>query len=191
MCGNIKAQLRQDIKYMRKHMNPDIKKNSDEEIYNNLLTLDVFKKAELILAYMSTNIEINTDKIIEYCLNSSKTVALPRCIENNRMDFYYYNKKADLEKSAYGIYEPYPDKNNLLYSYENALCIVPGLAFDKKGYRLGYGGGYYDRFLSEHKNIITVGLCYQENIKDKLIRNEYDIHVNYIVTEKSMEVCNG
>ena len=64
--------------------------------------------------------------------------------------------------------------------------------YDKtNGYRLGYGGGYYDRFLCENNRLITVGLCYQNNLTDKLIINQYDMPVNYIITENSLEVCNG
>ncbi len=89
-------------------------------------------------------------------------------------------------------------KNDILYVdfskefIENPdLTVVPGLGFDRSKNRLGYGGGYYDRFLCENNRLITVGLCYQNNLTDKLIINQYDMPVNYIITENSLEVCNG
>ena len=79
--------------------------------------------------------------------------------------------------------EPYGTENDIVDLSENIICIVPGLTFDLNGYRLGYGGGYYDRFLCENNRLITVGLCYQNNLTDKLIINQYDMPVNYIITE--------
>lgn len=190
MVDEIKNQLRLKYKDMRKNMPHSIKQQYDQQIFNNLLKLQNFHQSDTILTYMSTEIEIDTYRIIEYSLNNKKKVALPKCTNNN-MNFYYYNKTKSLKKSKYGIWEPNGIEKDLAVLSEKTICIVPGLSFDLNGYRLGYGGGYYDRFLYKNDSLITVGLCYQNNVVDKLIINQYDIPVNYIITENSLEVCNG
>lgn len=191
MIDNIKNQLRLKYKDLRRTMTKSLKEQYDQQIFNNLLKCQVFQQADTILIYNSTKIEVDTHRIIDYCLENQKKVALPKCMNNHYMNFYYYDKTTALRESKYGILEPYGyDKDNVVLS-DKTICIVPGLSFDLEGYRLGYGGGYYDRFLSKHDRLITIGLCYQNNLADKLIINEYDKQVNYIITESSLEVCNG
>lgn len=188
-----KKQMRSDKKNARGSLDPKIKNQMDKMIFDNLLSIDKFKKAEFVLVYISTQIEVDTKEIIEYCLETDKKVAVPKCIENHKMDFYLYNTETPMEVSEYGISEPIADESCLVNNFDadNTVCIVPGLSYDKSGYRLGYGGGYYDRFLSEHQNITTIGLCYSSDFMDKLITDKYDIAVDYVVTEKFTEVCNG
>lgn len=188
-----KKQMRSDKKNARGSLDPKIKNQMDKMIFDNLLSIDKFKKAEFVLVYISTQIEVDTKEIIEYCLETDKKVAVPKCIENYKMDFYLYNAETPMEVSGYGISEPIADESCLVNNFDadNTVCIVPGLSYDKSGYRLGYGGGYYDRFLSEHQNITTIGLCYSSDFMDKLITDKYDIAVDYVVTEKFTEVCNG
>ena len=188
-----KKQMRSDKKNARGSLDPKIKNQMDKMIFDNLLSIDKFKKAEFVLVYISTQIEVDTKEIIEYCLETDKKVAVPKCIENHKMDFYLYNTETPMEVSGYGISEPIADESCLVNNFDadNTVCIVPGLSYDKSGYRLGYGGGYYDRFLSEHQNITTIGLCYSSDFMDKLITDKYDIAVDYVVTEKFTGVCNG
>ena len=190
MIDEIKNQLRLKYKDLRKGMQDSLKQQYDQQIFNNLLKFQDFQQADTVLTYMSTKMEIDTHQIIEYSLNNKKKIALPKCMNNN-MNFYYYDKTTLLRKSKNGILEPYGTENDIVDLSENIICIVPGLTFDLNGYRLGYGGGYYDRFLCENNILITVGLCYQNNLTDKLIINQYDMPVNYIITENSLEVCNG
>lgn len=191
MCVNTKKQLRLKIKQERKSLTIEEKNKYDNKIYENLLNFGILTKFELILVYFSTEIEVNTHKIINYCHENNIVVAIPRCEKNRNMKFYYFNENSILEKSRYGIYEPVPDKNKSVEKFNNALCIVPGLSFDKRGYRLGYGGGFYDTFIGNNSNITTVGICYSQNIVDKLPIDFYDKHVNYLITDKTAEVCNG
>lgn len=191
MCSDIKNQLRTKIKNERILMSESQKKQFDKEIADNLIKSNILKNRELVLIYMSTKIEVGTDKIIEYCLNNSIPVAIPRCTASRKMDFYLYNKNTILEKSKFGIFEPPENKQHIIKSYKNAVCIVPGLCFDKKGYRLGYGGGFYDTLLCENPYMTSVGICYSCHITEKLPVGKYDKKVNFIITEKNMEMCNG
>lgn len=191
MIDNIKNQLRIKHKNLRKAIPKSLKKQYDKQIFNNLLNCSCFTNADTVLTYISTDIEVDTHSIIRYCLINNIKIAVPKCINNHNINFYYYNNLTKLKKSNYGIYEPYGLENDLVTFSDNTVCIVPGLSFDLNGYRLGYGGGYYDRFLSKYDNLITIGLCYQDNISETLIINKFDKCVDYIVTENSLEVCNG
>lgn len=187
----IKNKLRIQIKTMRKNIDNNHKKLLDINIFKNILKCEAFNNAETVLVYNSTKIEAGTELIIKHCLENGKKTALPRCMKDRLMKFYYYGDNTILKKSAFGIMEPIEDEKNEVKSFENTVCILPGLAFDKEGYRLGYGGGFYDRFLSVHENIIPIGICYSDNIIDRLVRNEFDRRAAYVITEKSLEAYNG
>lgn len=191
MSEDVKNQLRTKIKKERTSILKSEKEQMDTKIAENLVDSGILAKTKLVLIYLSTEIEIGTDKIIEYCLNNSINVAVPRCTGLRKMDFYPFDKHTQLEKSKFGIYEPLENKKNVIKSFDNAVCIVPGLAFNKKGFRLGYGGGFYDTFIYENPNMKTIGICYKRYIYDNLPIGKYDKRVNYIVTEENMEVCNG
>lgn len=183
----VKNRLRSEIKAMRRGLDRETKAELDEGVFRNLLKNGEFLKARTVLVYKSTGIEVGTERIIEYCLENNIRTALPRCLENHAMNFYYYDGSTPLEKSAYGIYEPSEDAENEVRDFRGSVCIVPALAFDREGYRLGYGGGYYDRFLARHTEVLPIGICYSENIKERLVRNEFDRKAAYVVTEKNPE----
>ena len=103
------------------------------------------------------------------------------------MEFYLADSVNDLKQGMYGILEPDTDKCSKITDFSGALCLVPALCYDKKGFRLGYGKGYYDRFL-EKFTITTVGLCYNELIKDTLPVDKFDKSVDYIVTQTGITV---
>lgn len=187
----LKNKLRGEIRAFRRSMEKEYKRKLDDMIYENLLKCREFLNAGTVLIYKSTEIEVSTDRIIEYCLKKGIKTALPRCFAENKMVFYRYGGGEELEISGYGIYEPYENEKNEVTSFENTVCILPALAIDSEGYRLGYGGGYYDRFLAEHMDIITIAVCYSENMTDKLVHNEFDRRTAFAVTEKSLEVYNG
>lgn len=187
----MKDKLRNEIKAFRKNMNQLEKNKADHNIFEKISKFCVVKKAKLVLIYLSTDIEVDTKKIIDYCLENNIKVAVPKCVGKHVMKFYYYNKNTILKKSKFGIYEPLEADKNLVNDFSDAICIVPALAYNKEGFRLGYGGGFYDRFISENMNILTVGLCYDANITDDVIVEENDQKVDFIVTETKLEVCNG
>lgn len=184
-----KEQLRNNVKIIRKEINN--KSELSKIITNNLLHSDLYKNANIVLVYSSINNEVETNSIIKDGLNNGKIVALPKCIDKNgKMDFYVINSFDDCINGNFGILEPNTDICNKLDIFDNSLIIVPALCFDKKGYRVGYGKGYYDRFL-QNKSLISVGLCYNKLIVEKIPINEYDIPVNYIITEEKTINCNG
>ncbi len=154
-------------------------------IADTFLSTDLYQKAEILLLYCSVSSEVSTEKIFSKALNDNKKVAFPLCLDNNGvMEFYYVNDIADLEEGMYGIKAPKRSCEKYTNS-ENTLCIVPGLAFDKKGYRLGYGKGYYDRFL-ENFNGISAGLCFEAMLEEILPTDKFDKKTDYLITDKKI-----
>ena len=156
-----------------------------DAMYDYLIDSSFYNCADTVLLYWSTSSEVMTHKMINKALNDGKRLALPKCIDKNgNMLFYYIKSTEDLIDGMYGIKEPATDELADRFS-ETDICIVPGLSFDKDGYRLGYGKGYYDRFLQNFPGV-AVGLCYEECRADSLPIDRYDKKVNYIITDKTI-----
>ena len=172
----MKSDERKKYRYLRKNISD--KEFKDDMIFKNLLKSIDFSKYNQILIYVSTEEEVDTLNIIKYFL-STKKIAVPK-VENGVMDFYYIKSLSELKRGFYNILEPIT--NNKVEDYSNSICITPGICFSKEGYRIGYGGGFYDKFFSEHK-MYSVGLCYKVCLLDKIEIDEYDKKVDVIITE--------
>lgn len=177
-----KTELRKALIEFRASMNKAEKFEIDLEIQSKLLVLHEYIKCDTVLVYVAKDIEVDTLAIICAAWASGKRVAAPRCRKDSpEMDFYYINSMEDLEVGAFGVREPRKECVKA-ENFNNALCIVPGLSFDADGYRLGYGKGYYDRFLVDFEGI-SVGLCYSKCMEFRLPYDEFDRKVNMLVTD--------
>ena len=142
----MKNDLRRQFK--AKRANIAHKAEKDRLICAHFLSSALYKNAEQILCYSSMGSEPDTFDIIRCAMEDGKKLLLPRCEDKNgNMNFYLIKDVSDLVTGTFGIKEPDIKKCEPVFEFMNALCVVPGLTFDKKGYRLGYGKGYYDRFL--------------------------------------------
>lgn len=166
------------------------KNTKDSIIAKKVLESTYIKNADSVLIYASFGSEISTFEIIQDLLNSGKTTALPKCSDNGMMTFHIIKSVSDLHPGKYGIPEPEATKP-IIKITDNMVCIVPGLAFTEKGERLGYGGGYYDRFIAANPNIHTIGLTYEELIASTLPVMPHDLRVNKIATDERMVLCNA
>lgn len=180
----VKSELRAGFKSKRTGMSDDVKLNMDVEIQCRFLTLRQYSECETLFTYVSKDIEVDTYSLIKAALANGKRVAVPRCVNDTReMEFYYIEGLDDLEVGSFGVMEPVVSKCRPVTDLSKGLCIVPGLSFDAEGFRLGYGKGYYDRFLSKFGGE-TVGLCYSNCIKWRLPHGYYDRPVDLIVTDR-------
>lgn len=179
-----KKELRKELINSRKKL--DSKKIRDDKIINNLIDNPLFKNANQILCFVSLDDEIYTDDFINYSLKIGKKVAVPKC-ENEAgiMNFYYINSLDDLEIGSFNVREPKDNNNKIVTNYNDALIIVPGLAFDKEKNRIGYGKGYYDRFL-KNNSLNSVGLCYNKFVLNTIPTDEYDVKVDIVITESEI-----
>ncbi len=173
----------------------------DKQIRSNILGLREYQKADVLLAYMANDIEVNVDDIIiNNLVDQGKRVAVPKCRFGNLMDFYFIDSFDDLSLGKFGIREPVESKNkfdifekstvksNVSRGKDLVVMLLPGVVFDKNGYRIGYGRGYYDRYLdkllgSNFVNIVKIGLCYDFALIDKIKIECNDVPVDVLITE--------
>ncbi len=187
----VKRNLRDRIKKMRAELDPQVKAQMDDAITDSFLSSTSYTRSNVILTYVSTDIEVSTERIILTSLSDGKKVACPRCIDGTReMEFYCIDSLDDLSPRTFGVREPQADPDRIYDGFGRPVCIVPGLSFDLSGYRLGYGKGYYDRFLSRY-NGWTVGLCYSACVQQRLPHGRFDRAVDRLITENAVRPCNG
>lgn len=175
-----KKDLRIQYKIIRKSVAD--KSDADRRIAGYFINSPFFHNFDIYLCYVSVGSEVDTAVIIDKLLSAGKRVAVPNC-QNGTMDFFEILSADELIIGAYGIPTADTAKANKITDFSRALCLVPALSFDKSGFRLGYGGGYYDRFLYA-KNIKTLGLCYEDCISECLPAEEHDIKIKSVLTEK-------
>lgn len=179
-----KIEFRSKHKKLRNNITAEQKAKLDEALTNNFISNEEYKSADVLFAFISKDIEVETKQIINHAFAQGKKVAVPKCItEERQMDFYYINSFDDLLKGAYDIMEPDESKCQLVEDFSSGVCMVPGLVYDREGYRLGFGKGYYDRFLTKFKGT-TMGVCYSRCIEDVLPRGYYDKPIDLVITEK-------
>lgn len=153
-------------------------------ICKNFLSTMSFRHSDTILLYHSINQEVDTTELIKTLLDTDKRVALPVCRDNGEMVFRYITSENDLTKGFFSAPEPNESCEEFISS-KHAVCVIPAIAFDKKGFRLGYGKGYYDRFLTD-PSIVKVGFAYDELFVDSLPRGRFDIACDLVITPKGV-----
>lgn len=179
-----KSELRAVYKRLRAECPQDVKATLDKSLAENLWKLEEYKSCKTLFVFVSTPIEVDTSAIIDRAFADGKRVAVPKCRDKHgQMDFYYIELKNSLKSGAYSIMEPDEEICEKVSDLSEGLCIVPGLCFDLQGFRLGFGKGYYDRFLDVFGGV-TVGLCYSRYIEKELPKGIFDKSVDVLVTEK-------
>ncbi len=174
---NSKEQLRQIYKLKRKDIKN--KKQKDNIIFSKVIRNSNVLKSDTILLYFSKEEEVDTVPLIDYFLSMGKIVGLPKTQEKSIV-FYSLISKEKIKLGKYNIFEPI--SNQKITDFSNSICIVPGICFDKNNFRIGYGGGYYDRFLSNYIGY-KIGLSYQDCIIDKIAVDKYDQKVDIVITD--------
>ncbi len=172
-----KAEIRKETLKKRKNVTERDEKN--KKILSQLTSQDFYKKAKTVMTYVSFGDEVDTHRLIEKMLEDEKILCAPKCITKTEMEARKFCDFSDLSVGAYGILEP---MGEIIKSFD--LIIVPGVAFNENLHRIGYGAGYYDRFLSENK-AVTVGLFYEVQ-KSDFLADSRDYPLDYIITEEKI-----
>ena len=177
-----KDELRELMKAERRSLSPDFIKDASDKIKNTILGLDSVKSAKIIMVYLSAFREPDTFAIISELLSAGKDI----CVPISNVDTFTITPSRlvsldELIKGAYGIYEPKEIISVPIHRIDVAL--IPGIAFSPSGDRLGFGKGYYDRFLEEF-NGIKIGVGYDFQITDNIPTDKHDIRMDMIITEK-------
>lgn len=157
---------------------------SDNAIYNNLIVLPELLRAPRVFLYLSVGHEVDTRRLIAFLCRQGKTVALPISLPRGQMVFAEYRAEALRPGTVVDIPEP-DESAKLLEPEDGEVMIVPGLCYDREGYRMGQGGGYYDRFLASH-DLYTVGVGRDALLAERVIREAHDRPVRCLVTESGV-----
>ena len=178
--GAKKKRLRAEAKTRRNEMPADMRADKSRRICERLIADESFRSANVIFCFISFGSEIDTKRIIETALASGKRVCVPHTLGNHIMEANEITARTEYRPDRYGI--PEPTERHIVDPSEIDLIIVPGLIFDRRGYRIGYGGGYYDTFLSKCRGT-SVGVVFSEFVIDEIVPDEYDRAVDKVVTD--------
>ena len=182
-----KRELRRRYKEVRATLGKDGRASRDAAIADGVTRLPEYLAADTVLTYLSVGDEVDTRALVRDTWVRGKSVALPWCVPGTRrMRWFYVSSLDGLVRSPFGVEEPVPDAAREVdpKAGPGALAVVPGLSFDERGYRMGYGGGFYDVFLAEFAGA-SIGLCREPQMSPvgALALDEHDVPVDVVVTE--------
>lgn len=177
----VKQFLRRRMLDMRKALTLGQIAEKSRRIVDNILLTEKYKNAHCIYAYVPAKGEVDVTSLIEAAWRDGRKVAVPKVMDKDLI-FYYIMSFNDLESGYFGILEPKEGLEEA--SCEDALLIIPGVAFDKKGHRIGYGGGFYDRYLEKHTKHFVMAPAYDFQVQEEIITEEHDIGVDMVVSEE-------
>ena len=173
-----KKQLRQQIREKKRAMTPEQIEQVSARLGELFFASSLYAEAETIYGYLPYNQEVRTVPMLQRALRDGKKVAVPK-VYGDEMKFIYMTDLSKVEKGYSGIPEPIADEPAA--DDPKALVLMPGLAFDAQGHRIGYGGGFYDKFLAKEPDHPTLALCYEFQILPHLDTEEFDIPVDCVI----------
>lgn len=173
-----KQALRSQIRAQKRAMTPQQIEAASQRLGELFAASKLYQQAKTIYGYLPYNQEVRTVPMLQRALDDGKRVAVPKCY-GDEMRFIYLEDLSAVEKGYCGIPEPIADEP--IADDPTALVLMPGLAFDPQGHRIGYGGGFYDKFLAAEPGHPTLALCYDFQMLDYLETEEFDIPVDCVL----------
>lgn len=185
-----KQRLREERLTAREALSEQERSVFDDRITQKLLATSEYAEATTVLTYVSVSSEVSTRMFIECALRDGKTVVAPRCLPGHCLEFVAITSLDQLIAAPFGLLEPPKELPALTEEQMDAsICIVPALLVDTKGYRLGYGAGFYDRFLSTYPGK-KICLAYQQNLSRTMLpHTAFDVAVDLVITESDVLTC--
>ncbi len=182
-----KQAMRSQMKALRTGLSSCYRIEADQKIRFNLKSTEAYKKSQVIFCYVSFAEEADTRLFIQDALEEGKQVAVPKCLGNGRMDAFVISGLSDLEKGFHGILEPGSHCRKIEPDHLD-LCVIPCIACTSQGVRLGYGGGYYDRYLIKTSGF-RVLLCQEKMVCQDIPVESHDCQMDMIITENQVIFC--
>lgn len=181
-----KKKFRQFAIKKRNSLSPEERISFSHQIFQHLITSELYQQSKTIFMYLSFQSEVDTFELLSHALQDNKKVYAPITLPKEKILLCgrVENPSKDLKKDFYGVLSPIPKEDNIASPTDIDLVIVPGVAFDISGNRMGYGGGYYDRFLQilpEKTKIIAI--AFEEQIYPSIPKDMHDIKMKHIITE--------
>ena len=191
-----KKAVRKEVTEKKKLMKAQQIASLSAQLKERLCSLEAYKNASVIYAYMSYNQEVRTKPVIEQAWADKKRVALPLTVNREYMEFIYINSFDELKAGYMGIMEPEAallDEPGRIADEKEALMLVPGLAFDKECSRTGYGGGFYDKYLAARPCAVfkKIALCFDFQIYDRLETQEHDVKMDMVISNSEVYISNS
>ena len=185
-----KQRLREERLAAREALSEQERSVLDGRITQKLLATSEYAEATTVLTYVSVLSEVSTRMFIEYALRDGKTVAVPRCLPGHCLEFVAIASLEQLVAAPFNLLEPVKELPAVTEDQKNnSICIVPALLVDTKGDRLGYGAGFYDRFLSTYPGK-KICLAYQQNLSRTMLpHTALDVAVDMVITESEVLTC--
>ena len=185
-----KQRLREEHLAAREVLSEQERAVLDNRITQKLLATSEYAEATTVLTYVSVSSEVSTRMFIECALRDGKTVAVPRCLPGHCLEFVAIASLEQLVAAPFNLLEPAKELPAVTEDQKNnSICIVPALLVDTKGYRLGYGAGFYDRFLSTYPGK-KICLAYQQSLsRTTLPHTAFDVAVDVVITESEVLTC--
>lgn len=183
-----KINLRKYLLKQRQEMSKEEVEGLSKRITENLIQTPSLLKGKVVMVYLSFKNEVDTEAIIKWCFDQGKEVIIPYCVVESKeiIPCKLDPERKGLEKNKLGLWEPKKDLMVPVDMETIDVIVVPGVGFDKSCNRLGFGAGYYDRFLAKRqKDIEAVGICYESQIVEDIPRDSYDLPMDMVVTEKN------
>jgi len=177
-----KADFRAHYKFIRDNLSPAARADKSTRLRGLLLGSDIYRAAKTLFVFIGFGSEVDTRGIITDALTAGKAVAVPVVRKGGAMDFVAIHSLDDLVPSRFGV--PEPMGGDILLPVGDDLMLVPGLVFGKDGYRVGYGKGFYDCYLSRVIRPRCVGLCFAEQVSETVPHDEYDVALDAMLTDK-------
>ncbi len=182
-----KSQLRSDLKKKRDAQSASDKTQADERIFERLKDFAPLRDAKVIFTYVAKGNEVSTNALLQSFFGD-KIIVVPK-VEGKELCLYELHDLKALKVGSFGVYEP--DECMPLENLRRIdVALIPGIAFDRRGYRIGYGGGFFDRVLPQ-LHCTTIGLAYEFQMIEKVPTDSYDVGVNFIITDHTIYECNA
>jgi 5-formyltetrahydrofolate cyclo-ligase len=186
-----KEELRKRLAGLRRTLSADTRKERSAALCTMLATHVGFEKARVVAGYSALRFEVDPRQLLERAFEQGKTVALPRVLQTtNSLALHAINADSELVESAFSVREPREDAPLVPFDQVD-LVLVPGLAFDERGHRLGYGKGFYDRLLPQLPNALRIGLAFELSLLVEVPAAAHDVQVHWICTDRRMIRCSG
>lgn len=182
-----KIDIRKNHLARRAALPAEVRAVRDSRICQNILSAATYRYADVVLMYYPVKSEVDILPVFHAAVAAGKKVAFPRCnAEDRSMIFYFAESEEDFEEETYELREPktsLPAFDPADADGQNVICIVPAVVYDRRGYRIGYGGGYYDRFFGKHR-FASIGVAYEDFILKSVPHGRFDISVDVVISER-------
>ena len=180
-----KKKIRKELKLKLSQITCEEVKEKSHVIIERICGLQEFQAAGTIFVYVSSGKEPETRPLIQKFADKKK-IYVPRCLEENHLEAVHITSLNDLQPGKYGIFEPEPHCRESISGEDLSMTFVPGIAFDRRGFRLGRGKGYYDRCLKNSPHNSVWGLCFDFQFLNEVPHDEWDMKVNGVITENGI-----